>query len=786
MGENIQYKRFLPLVILAMSILLQGCKDDVFNPEKVKAAYQDRFPVKNIDPAMDWKMTQQVRVNVSVSEDTGIDYTIRIYDKNPLISRSSAKLLAEGTANNTTVFTTVMDCPSVLTSAFVCRTDAHSRNIVKYVSIQNGQLHAAFGSSPTTTRAAWTRSVSIETYSPEKSEAEITAMLSSAEEIRPNTDFQNGKAYKISKDNIYRNKISKDGMGSDNPAIIIIEGSWEPNGNNMTVERGFEFYVIDGGEIVIPDEHTFTLVQSSRFIVYAGGTIKGNDIELTNASGGSYNYNAGTMEIDDFHVSQGGAFYNCGTVRVDEMNFDSGCKFINQGKAYIGKTDSNITIDNGCYLYAEEFVGTLNMGDTSSAEIEDFGDHSNNYNTQITMGDNSMITVLDEAELSQAQFMGPNNEYALVKINKIEDIGNFSSQGNIHYEVKEIDDDITEDIWWEAKFLDAIKNTEGTISKWGESPITIPAGDCTGEGNTPDESGSETPTDPVSYTYVFEDNFPLVGDYDFNDVVLDVETYYHREKKTNHIKRIQLDVTLAAAGASKPLGVGLRITGINKSDIREVKTGGDDSRFQESFNSSYNKFRYNNVTYMEDSDPSVVIPIAGEVHNVFGVEPGEMVNTGIGVTAKEYTYEVIIERVEPGEMVNTGIGVTAKEYTYEVIIELTDQTRTEPLFSKDNLDFFICYQYKSMEQRMEVHLYEFWGYGATAAGTIQQENLDLAGNNTWAICVPYGFRYPKETINVSRTDIPEASAYPEFIYWAQDRTQYTEWYEHPVEENVYR
>ena len=114
-----------------------------------------------------------------------------------------------------------------------------------------------------------------------------------------------------------------------------------------------------------------------------------------------------------------------------------------------------------------------------------------------------------------------------------------------------------------------------------------------------------------------------------------METRYHREKKTNHIKRIQLDVTLAAAGASKPLGVGLRITGINKSDIREIKTGGDDSRFQESFNSSYNKFRYNNITYMEDSDPSVVIPIAGEVHNVFGVEPGEMVNTGIGVTAKD-------------------------------------------------------------------------------------------------------------------------------------------------------
>lgn len=109
MGEHIRYKRFLPLVILTIGMLLQGCKDDVFNPEKVKAAYQDRFPVKNIDPAMDWKMTQQVRVNVSVSEDAGVDYTIRIYDKNPLTSRSSAKLLAEGTANNTTAFTGSVD-----------------------------------------------------------------------------------------------------------------------------------------------------------------------------------------------------------------------------------------------------------------------------------------------------------------------------------------------------------------------------------------------------------------------------------------------------------------------------------------------------------------------------------------------------------------------------------------------------------------------------------------------------------------------------------------------------
>lgn len=758
MGKSLKLYHFLLLTVIAVSATFHSCKEDVFNPEKVKATYQDKFPVKDIDPQMDWKMTTKVSVNIEVYEDAAVDYTIRVYDKNPLINQSTARLLAEGTANNTTAFTTVMDCPSTLANVYVCRTDEHSRNVVKYVSINNRQITTTFGSSSAKTRAAWTRSVSIETYSPEKSEAEIIALLSEAEEITPKTDYQNGKVYKISKSEIYRNKINKGGLASENPALIIIEGNWEPKGNNMSVDRGFEFYILNGGKITIPDEHTFTLVETSRFIVYSGGTIEGNDIRLTNASGGNYNYNAGTMDIDDFHVSGPGAFYNCGTVRVDEMNFDSGCRFINQGKAYIEDTHSNIIVDNGCYLFAEDFVGKLNMGDNSSAEIKDFGDEGNNYNTLVTMGENSMITIRDEAELSQAKFVGPNYGYALVKIKEIEDINQFSSQGNIYYEVEEIDEDISKQSWL-AKFLDAIKNSEGSISKWGESPITIPAGDCTGEGNTPNDSGSETPETPMSYTYVFEDNFPMVGDYDFNDVVLDVAI--KNEKETNKIKSIQLNVTLAAAGASKPLGVGLRIIGINKSDIKAITTGGDDRQYQASFYDSYNQFGYNSSTHMEDSDPGVVIPIAGEVHNVFGEVPGTMINTG-------------------------GTSISANIYTYEINIELADQTKTEALFSKNNLDFFICYQYKGMQQRMEVHLYEFWGYGATAAGTIQQENLDLAGNNTWAVCVPYGFRYPIETINISRTDDPMASAYPDFIHWARDCNSYQDWYMNPVETNVYR
>lgn len=758
MGKLTWNKGFMLLAVATANMLLGGCKHDVFNPEKVKATYQDRFPVKDIDPLMDWKMTQKVRINVSIHEDAGTDYTIRIYDQNPLSSQSGAKVLAEGTANNTTAFTTVTDCPTTLTHAFVCRTDAHGRHLVKYVSIDNGQINATFSGANIKTRAAWTRSVNIETYSPKKSEAEIKAMLAEAEEIRPNTKYKSGGIYKIPHSTKpYQGKIGQEELSADNPATIIIEGIWEPNGNNLYVEDGFEFYVPDGGKIVIPDTQVFTLKQSSRFNVFPGGTITGSEIRLENASG-NYNYNAGIVEVSEFTASGQGVFYNCGTLRVTEkMDFSSSSRFINQGKAYIKETDSDIVIDNGCYLYAEEFEGTLNMGSNSSAEIEKLdGDED----TRITMDKESMITITDEAELEKTEFTGPDNGYALVKINKLENIGKFKSQGNIYYEVKEIDSDITDDSK-EAQFLEAIKNSNGTISKWGDSPIVIPEGDCTGTGNTPNDTGSEITTEGIPYTYVFEDNFPLVGDYDFNDVVLDVVPTYHRDKATNHIKRIQLNVTLAAAGASKAVGVGLRIVGIRPSDIRGITTGGDDSRFQQSFASPYCLFSYDSGTHTENDGSQVIIPIAGEVHEVFGTAPGTLVNTG-------------------------GSSITAPARTYEITVEPTDQTKNDPLFSKDNLDFFICYSYKGMKKRMEVHLYEFWSYGATAAGTIQQENLDVAGNNTWAICVPYGFKYPKELINISRTDEPEAGAYPRFIDWARNRDTYKDWYKYPVEENTYR
>lgn len=75
MVRNIIINCTLLLTALAGSTIFYSCKDDVFNPEKVRATYQDKFSVKEINSVM--------------------DYSIRNFDKNSLIEKSSIELLAK-------------------------------------------------------------------------------------------------------------------------------------------------------------------------------------------------------------------------------------------------------------------------------------------------------------------------------------------------------------------------------------------------------------------------------------------------------------------------------------------------------------------------------------------------------------------------------------------------------------------------------------------------------------------------------------------------------------------
>ena len=743
-----KYIRYIAGLFCIACVLL-GCTTDVFNAEKVKATYQDRFPVKDIDPEMDWKMTTRLPVDITVNEDWGTDYTVRVYTANPLDPISNAKLLGEGTANQDLHFTTIIDYPSTLQTLYVARIDAKGRISVKPVDISDGQLFTNFGrqnKGKTRTKAS-TRFIGEECP---YTEAEIEEMLAGATEYDGKKELSQG-IYKTSKKNVTGLEISENPSG--NIILIVAAGTKLGINKETIIPDNVQIIVEEGGSIALDGSpHALHLTGNSSLVVLGNYSNDGDSSDAniySNGHGGIWFENTGIN-------------YNSGIISVNgDITINAGTTFHNYGKLESDKTiggESGIIV-NHCYILCDAFTNAfLDMYPASYLSCNTF---IPGPNATLTMRDNSFINIKGTSSL-ECDLKGPSTdgEQALFRLASDIENGTGSCTGYIHFETDAS----------APNLIRFIENGDGQsdLSKVGHANVYIEASPCNGNtDNQPVEQPDENlPDEAMPYTYVFEDNYPLVGDYDFNDVVLDVTTEYKREKKTNNIRAIQLNITLAAAGAGKAVGAGLRIVGITPDDILQITSGGDKSSFHDSFNSPYNLFNFDAGTLMEGGTGSeVVIPIAGEVHDVLGEEVGTLINTG----AQE--------------------GTTAKARTYEVIIELKDQSHQEPLFSKDNQDFFICYQYKHMQPRMEVHLYEFWDYGATTYGTMLEEkdqNLDLAGNNTWAVCVPYLFRYPLETVNISITSDPSAGAYPLFIDWAKNKDTNQDWYNYPNENKVYR
>lgn len=740
--------------LFIISAALTGCVDEnknLFDAEKVKEIYQNSFPVQDVNPEMNWKTTRTATVNIAVHEDRGTEYLIRIFTANPLSSASGAKLLAEGYTASDGTWETVMDYPVSQDAVFVMRTDAHNRHLLKYVSINNGEVNAAFGLPTINTRGPRTATGnSIETLIPRKTEKEINKIATQAPELQPNTVIKAGETYKIPAGETFRNRIYTDGIWNENKATVIIQGTWDPQGNLQQVETGIDIYVVDGGKIIVPKENTFRLNGTSALSVFKGGSIEGDEdskIYSTGADGKNYNYNAGNIQVEEIHFdSSNSIFYNCGTMNIKKLNFQNmGARFINQGHLTAHKTSEHFTLENGCYAEIEEFNGHLKQGESCALVVNDYNPGKHSGRT-VKMGKNSIITIKDDAELAEAKFTGPTDGYALIKIEEIESLQNFTSSGHIYYEVNEIDDDINRENWMQ-KFFDALKNSEGTISKHGESPIIIPAGDCTGEGNTVVEDGEDIETTPISYTYAFEDNYPAAGDYDFNDVVLNVsiKNKYDDDDK-NKLEEIKLKVTLTAVGANKQIGAGLRLIDIDKNAIKEIEFDGDEEFFRNTLPNSM----FENAP-MESNGNEIVIPLFGDAHKVYGLNYADR------------------------PFVNTQTNNRKDTYTLEVSLE-PDKKQSRPLITKEILDFFIAYG--QLGSRTEIHLYEFRDAKATANGTIHQDNLDIAGNRTWAISVPE-FHYPLERVKIT-------DAYPDFAKWATaggQNVEFNKWYKQNVNEN---
>ncbi len=760
------FLKFGSLFLMMSAVLVSGCIDqdkDLFDEDGAKKIYEEGFPVDNVDAGQDWKTTRSATVSVLVNEDEYTDYTVKLFTDNPLNSKSNAKLLASGYANEGTDYTfhTAVDYPSYLTQLYAARVDTRGRYSVKPVEVKNGNLNVTFGN------AAKTRASGSVTITPPEevgtvvTKQDVNNMIASAEEL-PKESW--GEAYGTGKNNTTY-ILSKD--------LTISAGNfyWAGNVSNttfivthkLTITGGFSFgayngnvhlIIANGGELTVTGGQ-FSL--NGRLTVMDEGSLICQDFM---PQGNYFFYNKGYMEVASLNIpSAGGTVYNDGTLicktgtgNVSYQASNTATTFYNRGKAIIDKFDGGTvsSIQNGCYLEIKTTIKAYNIIVTDNGAIycESTTDDGN-ASARLTMGSPSMFVCSNYYDVNRT-IIGPTDGSALIKAQTIARpngvwSGSYSISGNVIFDLPESAQSENSYPYLEGFIVNG--GSTASICLPGQANFMMEASDCAGEGYEGTDPGTDPEPQEMAYTYVFEDNYPNVGDYDFNDVVLDVVPVYNRDA-SNKIETIDLKITLTAVGATKKLGAGLRLAKLNASYISSVSFSGDVNQFKGTLANSV----FANAD-TEINGTEMVIPLFGDAHQVYGMSERKMINTGL-----------------------TGSNGGTSE-TYTMIVTLTPIAQsTEPLIQQENLDFFIAYQEKNT--RTEVHLYEFRNYGATANGNVHEDNLAAAGNLTWALCIP-NFRFPIEACKIN-------IAYPQFEGWAQGRTSNLDWYENPVEEKVYR
>lgn len=789
---------------------------NLFDAEATAALYASAFPVDNIDPDMDWTTTRSASLSVAVEEDAGVDYTVRVFTDDPLAENTTAKLLAEGVARKGQPFTAKIDVPSALDGVYITRTDEHNRHLLKYVSVSNNAVATTFGAGAVGSSVkslAQTRSEAITApdYTPSKSESDIKALIAGATELTASVKPVAGGVYYIPAGKTVG--TGESWMGSSNARVtIIVAGTCQAT---KKVEDNVDIYVIGGGKYEIPSGETLEISNSSTFTLYAGGKLSGGNINFSNGgtcyfagdvdvdtftipNGDVYNYgtfkvnyanfcpatlsNHGKLNIaktvNNIIVYNDGTFdgttfegvlynvngkstienfYNYNNIVINLDEFYATKTFhgsiTNYGKATITGvyTGNKNTIINNCNLTCYgDFRGDIYGKSNSITTVT--GDFTSEYNSLINLEANAMVDIQGTSNWNGDGIVGPNDGYGLIRTAHLTSAsyinGNTGLKGNIHFEIEKCDITGSNLTDWHAWLL----NTNGTISKKGESPLIIT--DCTGATNTPVPEGD---TDlgkipQISYTYAFEDNYPKAGDYDFNDVVLGVTVKNNQDATTGVVESVDVEVALKAVGATNTVGAGLRLYGIDKSKVGDVTLSGDDAS---AFTTTLSGSQFEDAI-KEDAGNNkyVVIPLFGDAHKVLGVNGHIITNTYAGATT-----------------------VAAK--TLKINIKTNEE------ISLENLDFFITNGSTSDKGRTEIHLYNFLVKNgsvnpdaATSMGSIEPNNAEVLANHgyTWAIYAP-DFRYPKETVKITE-------AYPYFANWAQHHNN-SAWYNNPESDKIY-
>lgn len=268
-----------------------------------------------------------------------------------------------------------------------------------------------------------------------------------------------------------------------------------------------------------------------------------------------------------------------------------------------------------------------------------------------------------------------------------------------------------------------------------------------------------------TFTYMFEEDYPYPGDFDFNDVVLRISQQAVAQNK------LKLTVTLAAVGATKQLGAAIRFPLLKSSDIEKV-TIDEGRRFDE----GYPVERYfidDEKVLVRGRDGSAVINLFDDAH--WCMNSDEKNGQVVRMYYNTRNYEVK----------NESVNMPTVSRTYNIYL---NEGIDASFLQLSDIDPFIIANSNGLVVEVHTFTYKYseaiWHY---TNGPGSEDDMV-----PWALMVPDGnFRYPVEEMFLGRYRNGESTgAYSRYGHsfgeWGRNHTKSEDWWLYPSEAQVYQ
>lgn len=277
---------------------------------------------------------------------------------------------------------------------------------------------------------------------------------------------------------------------------------------------------------------------------------------------------------------------------------------------------------------------------------------------------------------------------------------------------------------------------------------------------------------PQAFTYIFEENFPLAGDYDYNDLVIRIGV----EKVPDNPRMLTLEATLIAVGCQHQLAGMVRLLNCKYDDIDSIKTA-NGKTFNDDLPAASTELYNNRDLFIRGRNNEAIINMFIDAHWVMNTSQDVLENSGALAIRKYY---------------NTSLSNTdeyeSRPYQtqrYNVYFKSEEKVRN---FTTEQLDPFILAIYNGA--RYETHRYELQAAQVLFPYQVEYRIKDLP----WSFTIPVEkFCHPLEGVQIgfrkrTQTGTPAMfGAYTvrghSFGEWVENCETNLDWYNNPANKN---